>query len=181
MNYGKKIFQFKREFGATLSDKLNLFYQSEVDNSKFDSNKTLAFTLPLEEGQTSLVTDYKDSIVTQVNEYNTAHKYTASPEEFYRQTGVPKNESFFISPESRNRFENIMLKKGIETLTNADAQVSNMRALGYSLPSQKNFGFGTLCFTWRNVPNNTPLTFWYEGGGNYPLFVVNRGQKTWGI
>jgi hypothetical protein len=50
-----------------------------------------------------------------------------------------------------------------------------MRALGYSLPSLKDFGFGALCFTWRNVPNNAPLVFWYSGGGFTPLFKVTRG------
>lgn len=32
-----------------------------------------------------------------------------------------------------------------------------------------------LCFTWRNVPNNTPLVFWNPGGGFHPLFKVKRG------
>ena len=67
------------------------------------------------------------------------------------------------------------LRKGIEILEHTNVNNKNMRALGYSIPSLKNFGFGALCFTWRNVPNNTPLVFWYAGGGFTPLFVVSRG------
>ena len=70
-----------------------------------------------------------------------------------------------------NRLERIFLEKGIEILDNTESKAKQqMRALGYSLPSYKDFGFGALCFTWRNVPNNTPLVFWYAGGGFYPLF-----------
>ena len=43
--------------------------------------------------------------------------------------------------------------------------------------SLKNFGFGALCFTWRNIPNNTPLVLWYSYGGFTPLFKVSRGVK----
>ena len=70
--------------------------------------------------------------------------------------------------------ENAFLLKGIQILDNANSQIPNIRALGYSLPSSKNFGFGALCFTWRNVPNNAPLVFWYSGGGFTPLFKVTR-------
>lgn len=71
--------------------------------------------------------------------------------------------------------ENAFLQKGIEILRNANPINKNMRALGYSIPALKNFGFGALCFTWRNVPNNAPLVFWYSGGGFTPLFKVKRG------
>lgn len=34
-----------------------------------------------------------------------------------------------------------------------------MRPLGYGLNTDKSFGYGTLLFSWRNVPFNTPLVF----------------------
>jgi hypothetical protein len=46
--------------------------------------------------------------------------------------------------------------------------------LGFSLPAYKDFGFGTLCFTWRNIANNTPLVFWYKNKDFMPLFEKNQ-------
>lgn len=177
-NYFKKLAQFGY-MDKSLKSNCQMFRAVEIDNTN-NLRAGLELIFPLE-SEDELIMDYRDAIIEQVDEYNTGKKYNKAAEYFYRKTGMPKNESLFTSPENRNRFENIMLKKGMEILNSADVNIPNMRALGYSLPSQKNFGFGTLCFTWRNVPNNTPLTFWYDGGGNYPLFVVNRGQKTWGL
>ena len=88
---------------------------------------------------------------------------------------MPASEDFFTSAASRQLLENVFLSKGIEILNNVNARNKSIRALGYSIPSLKNFGFGALCFTWRNVPNNTPLVFWYVGGGFSPFFKVHRG------
>ena len=99
---------------------------------------------------------------------------STGPDEFYRPANTPDNEEFFTSPENRKVIENVFLHKGIQILDNANSQIPNIRTLGYSLPSLKDFGFGALCFTWRNVPNNAPLVFWYSGGGFTPLFNVVR-------
>ena len=121
----------------------------------------------------AIVIKYKEKIVEQVNEHTKKNNYTTK-DEFYRKKGMPVKEILFTSTENRIRFENIILAKGIEILCKAKTNKINIRALGFALPSQKNFGFGTLCFTWRNIPNNTPLVFWYLGGGFFPLFVKKK-------
>ena len=122
---------------------------------------------PTNDNQPALVTDYEVKVIKQADEH-AGGKYL-NPPNFYRTEG--KEEELFSSKESRIRFENILLKKGIEILRNSNVTINNIRPLGFSLPSSKDFGFGALFFTWRNVPNNTPLVFWYSGGGFLPLFI----------
>ena len=123
---------------------------------------------PLENQNNNKVTNYKNKINEKVENYISNRFF--SREDYYRTNDIPQNEEFFTTPENRIRYENIILLKGIEILENSVTSKPNIRALGYSLPSIKDFGFGTLCFTWRNVPNNTPLVFWYSHGGFTPLF-----------
>ena len=131
---------------------------------------------PLEDHQNDLVNNYKNRVNEQVDNYIN-NKYS-SDEAFYRPQNIPNNEEFFSSQENRIRYENILLKKGIEILKSSNPTKHNIRPLGYSLPSIRDFGFGTLCFTWRNVPNNTPLVFWYSKGDFMPLFPKKVSGQT---
>lgn len=172
-NYYKKKAEFAHKIDAFLRDNHKMYRMIEVDNSD-NFNSKLDMVFPLEAEQTQAIEEYKEQIKAQVDNYTDNKGYKKSNEEFFRAEGKPQTETLFTSAENRKRFEKIILQKGIEILKNANANIPNMRALGYSLPSQKNFGFGTLCFTWRNVANNTPLVFWYKGGGFTPLFEKNQ-------
>jgi hypothetical protein len=104
--------------------------------------------------------------------------YTSIPA--YRSSNQPKNETFFSSPENRNKFENILLSKGIELLSKIQSETpdTRKRPLGDTVKSHKTFGIGTLYFTWRNISNTCPLVFWWDvpSHGWIPLFhVKNRG------
>jgi hypothetical protein len=171
-NYQKKKAEMRHKIndGNTLNHKM--YMRMEIDNNEGNVSSSLDFIFPLET-QDQEITDYKEKIIAQVDEHTQRYN-SNSPEEFFRADGRPQTEKLFTSAENRNRFEAIMLKKGVYILNHANTRIKNMRALGFSLPSQKSFGFGTLCFTWRNIANNTPLVFWYAGGGFYPLFVKNQ-------
>ncbi|WP_130308224.1 phosphoribosyltransferase-like protein [Ancylomarina subtilis] len=168
-NYFKKIYQLKYKFGSEIGDFLTMIRWVGIDNASNKSFSKCQIVKPIKEHVSENVSEYKDQVVSAVDEYVNG-KYETE-DDFYRESTVPIKEDFFTSKENRIRFENIVLEKGIEILKNT-GNVNNqqMRALGYSLPSHKDFGFGALCFTWRNVPNNTPLVFWYSGGGFIPLF-----------
>jgi hypothetical protein len=172
-NYQKKKAEMEFKIGNGISANLKMYRLMQIENNERDISSSLDFVFPLESEQQKII-DYKEAIVSQVDKYTNEKEYKKSLEAFYRAEGTPKKESLFTSPENRNRFEEIMLKKGIQILSNANINVTNIRALGFSLKSHKDFGFGTLCFTWRNIANNTPLVFWYAGGGFYPLFVKNK-------
>lgn len=172
-NYKKKVAEMRHKISNDVSSKHKMYRLIEIENGIGQSSK-IDLLYPLEHGQLQIVTDYMNEIIERVD--NHTKKYnTVSQEEFFRPAGQPANEQFFTSEQNRVIVENAFLQKGIEILRNANPNNRNMRALGYSIPSLKNFGFGALCFTWRNVPNNAPLVFWYSGGGFTPLFKVTRG------
>ena len=95
----------------------------------------------------------------------------------FRKNGEPKVEKLFSSPENRNRFESIIIHKGIQLLGKAATLKPNHRPLGATFPSYKTLGTGTLFFTWRNVSNTSPVVFWWDAGGWFPLFpLYKRGE-----
>lgn len=99
-------------------------------------------------------------------------------EEFaFRPNGHPKKEEFYSNPENRDRYETILLNKGIEIINNIDnLRAPGIRPLGMTTPSHKTLGTGSHFFTWRNISNTSPLVFWWEANGWTPLFPVkNRG------
>ena len=172
-NYQKKLKEIEIKIDKEFSNKIHIGNRINIHNYEIDENSTLDLLFPLEKLDNAIVIKYKEKIVEQVNEHTKKNNYTTK-DEFYRKKGMPVKEILFTSTENRIRFENIILAKGIEILCKAKTNKINIRALGFALPSQKNFGFGTLCFTWRNIPNNTPLVFWYLGGGFFPLFVKKK-------
>lgn len=172
-NYRKKVAEMRHKISNDVSSKHKMYKLIKIENGTGQGSK-IDLLYPLEIGQPQSVTDYKNEIIERVD--NHTKKYNiVSQEEFFRPAGQPSTEQFFTSAENRIIVENAFLQKGIEILRNANPKNKNMRALGYSIPSLKNFGFGALCFTWRNVPNNAPLVFWYPGDGFTPLFKVTRG------
>ena len=172
-NYRKKKAEFKNKLSAVIANKHRKYCLYEVDNSS-DYYAVLDFVFPIDEVLSQIILDYKDKIIEEVDAYTISKAWKKVENDFFRTKGKPKKEVLFSSPENRIRFETIMLLKGIEILNNANTKLKTIRALGYSLPSQKNFGFGALYFTWRNVANNTPLVFWYRSSNFMPLFEKNQ-------
>lgn len=80
----------------------------------------------------------------------------------FRKIGQPKEEHFFSSIENRNRFEKIIIEKGIEILEKVKKKNPSHRPLGSTYPHYKTLGTGTLFFTWRNISNTCPLVFWWD-------------------
>lgn len=96
----------------------------------------------------------------------------------YRDPAKPEKELFFTSPENRVRFENILLGKGLYIINQIKGEIKpNIRPLGLINPNYKTFGLGTHFFTWRNVPNNCPLVYWWDVPEHNwkPLFPPKRG------
>ncbi len=157
LNKEKLFWRFKYELRAFERRVYKPYSAVWIDNDHKNPHSKLDFLFPLREGQSEEVLSYFAQLQTGTNGV-------------FRKAGTPANEVFFSSPENRTRLENIFLNKGIEILKSVSIQKENIRPLGFTLPSHKNFGFGTLCFTWRNVPNNTPLVFWYSSPIWMPLF-----------
>ena len=174
-NYQKKINQIQHNFGEGIIPRITMIRGVVIDNS---SNKPLSkceIVKPINENLSDYTIEYKKQIIDLVDNY-VAGKYPTK-DDFFRKPYIPIIEGLYSSKENRKRIERIFLEKGIDILNKTVNQTNKqIRPLGYSLPSHKNFGFGALCFNWRNVPNTTPLVFWYNGGGFIPLF--KRYQQT---
>lgn len=95
----------------------------------------------------------------------------------YRKDGTPVDETFYTSSDNRNRYEQIILNKGLEILAKVDTLSPPIRPLGLTYPSYQTFGTGSHAFTWRNISNTCPIVYWWENHGWHPLFPVeNRGK-----
>lgn len=96
----------------------------------------------------------------------------------FRSEDRPREENYFTSADNRIRFEKILAEKGLYIINQIQGEVKgNVRPLGFIYPSYKTLGVGSLFFTWRNVPNNSPLVFWWDVPGHNwkPLFPAKRG------
>ncbi|MBS0032174.1 phosphoribosyltransferase-like protein [Chitinophaga sp. 22321] len=139
----------------------------EIQNHAKFNNQRLNIVKPVK-GADPIVNTYFGSLMaTKYEDYA------------FRDVNTPAIETFFSSPTNRIKFENILLNKGIEIIGMIQGEVrSNIRPLGLINPSYKVLGLGTHFFTWRNIPNNSPLVYWWEVPGHdwRPLFSVSRGN-----
>lgn len=162
-------FRLKKTFVDKIDTKISYFYNYEVQNHAKWNNQMLNVAFPIEEQEQNVQAYLLGLGVDKYGDYA------------YRKTGTPKNEVFFSSPENRIRYENILLQKGLSIINMIQGSINpRIRPLGFINPNYKTFGLGTHFFTWRNVPNNSPLVFWWEVNGHNwkPLFsVANRGLQ----
>lgn len=159
-------FRLKMRFheNDAIMKKIRYWYNYEIENHRGFPNQRYNFAFPIESKEG---TDY-------FNTLNTTGKEVRA----FRKEALPQKETFFSNAENRNRFENIILCKGIELLAKANQLQINHRPLGVTSPSHRTMGTGTLFFTWRNISNTTPIVFWWAASGWYPLFeLINRGNK----
>lgn len=167
--WGRSFQEYRllKTFENKIDKKISWFWNLEIQNHAKWHNQSLNIAFPTEQ-QPSNVKSYLANL--------SAEKY----EDYaYRKEGTPVDEGFFTTPENRIIYENILLQKGLSIIDMIKGEVRpNLRPLGLINPSYKTFGLGTHFFTWRNIPNNSPLVFWWEVQGHdwKPLFpVANRG------
>lgn len=148
---GKTQFRLMKTFGDEIKSKIIFRRTYEIQNHPIFSNQLLNNIYP-QLPQPSEVTIYLESL------------HAVKDAEFaFRGVNKPITEKFFSSPKNRVRFENIILQKGLQIIANIQSQPSpGLRPLGFTSPSHKILGLGTLFFTWRNIPNNCPLVFWWR-------------------
>ena len=133
----------------------------------FGGQNLNAVAIPIKETLSAEAIKYWDELDAQ-----------GHPEYAFRPENRPAKEEYFTSAENRIRFERILVDKGLYIINQIQGEIKpNVRPLGFIYPSYKTLGVGTLFFTWRNVPNNSPLVFWWDVPGHNwkPLFPAKRG------
>ncbi|MDO6601659.1 phosphoribosyltransferase-like protein [Arenibacter palladensis] len=168
LGYGNMQYRLMKEFDDAIKKKLIIGADYIIENQVKWPTQNLNCLYPIKEQSVA------------------ALEYLAKLEEVYervpafRPANMPKNETFFSSPENRLRLESIFLEKGLELLAKIKSENPDKRKrpLGDTVRSHRTFGTGTLFFTWRNISNTCPLVFWWDVPGHdwTPLFCVkNRG------
>jgi hypothetical protein len=142
--------------------KITFIYAYEIQNHLGFMNQRLNFAFPLAEES--------EEVASYWNQLFQDDPGTKA----FRRIGTPAVETLFSSPANRIKFENIILKKGIEILLNSKTLKPNHRPLGATFPSYKTLGTGTLFFTWRNISNTCPVVFWWKSDIWNPLFPLNN-------
>ncbi|NGF77155.1 hypothetical protein G5B10_14795 [Fluviicola sp. SGL-29] len=162
-------YRIQKEFSDKMMKKINWFWNYEIQNHAKFNNQKLNIAKPIK-GNNLKINGYLENLpaATKYEDYA------------YRKVNTPTTEEFFTSADNRIKFENILTEKGIDIINMIQGEVKpNIRPLGLINPQYKIFGLGTHFFTWRNIPNNSPLVYWWEVNGHNwkPLFpVANRGN-----
>lgn len=154
------------------SNNIHIWHNYEIENHLklpyiYGGQKLNAVAIPVKETLSLDAIKYWEELDAQRHQ-----DYAFRPE--YR----PVKEEYFTSAVNRIRFERILVDKGLYIINQIQGEVKgNIRPLGFIYPSYKTLGVGTLFFTWRNVPNNSPLVFWWDVPGHdwKPLFPAKRG------
>lgn len=170
----KNIFKVIKRLEYGLDQRLDIYYSwnssLEIDNTLEEGCKFNYFILS-ESNKSTNVSDCE----TQIKSKLKTSQYYKEEDFYYRPNDVPDEENLYSSKKNRERYENILAEKCIEIYNNSEGLQDNIRSrpLGYGLKLENSLGFGTLFFTWRNAPFNSPLLFWYGHHGWNPLFKRN--------
>lgn len=173
--FGQSIMLYKLEkiqCAGLNTDKIQIRHYYEVENHLklpygYGVQHLNAVAIPVKESLSQEAISFWENIKSE------NHKDYA-----FRLESQPAEEKYFTSPENRIKFEKILVEKGLYIISQIQGDVKpNVRPLGFIYSSYKTLGVGTLFFTWRNVPNNAPLVFWWEVSGHNwkPLFPAKRG------
>jgi len=155
--------RWKKEFeNDQINNRVDLFYDYAIENHLGFNNQRFNLAYPVD-GQPGDVSGF----LNQLHEGAINH-----PSKACRPVNKPLKETFFSSIANRNKFETILLVKGIDILSQVTKANKQHRPLGDVSPSYKTYGTGTLFFTWRNISNTCPLVFWWEGHGWHSLFPL---------
>jgi hypothetical protein len=140
----------------------------EIENDVDNINSKLNFIFPKESVRNELVINCQNQIEEKIK----SDGYHEGETIRYREINKPMNEEFYSSEANRDRFEKIILEKCIQIYNSSERLMTELRPkpLGYGLYTDLSLGFGTLIFTWRNVPFNVPLVFWYKNRDWTSLF-----------
>jgi len=170
-------FAIRKSLGYELNqDRLKFYRIGTIENNPrihnyWNPSPKFNHTYPLESDEGKEFLEFIDNAFKR--------DYDMKNEEFaFRDPAYPKKEEFFSSPENRNRYEQIILKKGIEIINRiGNLNARGLRPLGMTPPAYKTLGTGSHIFTWRNISNTCPIVYWWEANDWYPLFPVkNRGN-----
>ena len=170
LGWKKTLYSIDKTLDWKASKRIKMYRYLNLENDLSQDQPKLNFVYPKQNEEGINFLDFIENAF--VRKYSMRNMEIA-----FRPLHLPITEEFYSSPQSRDRYENILLRKGIDLIHNTqNLTVESIRPLGMTNPSNKTLGTGSHFFTWRNISNTCPIVFWWEANGWYPLFPVkNRG------
>ncbi|NOQ26300.1 MAG: hypothetical protein GQ564_13125 [Bacteroidales bacterium] len=169
-------FALDKKLDFELKDRLKFYRVAEIDNNPYihpyyNPIPKFNFVYPIESEEGNFFLDFIENAFERT--YEMKNKKFA-----FRNPDYPKKEELFSSAENRERYEQILLSKGIEIINSIDnLRAQSLRPLGMTPPAFKTLGTGSHFFTWRNISNTCPIVYWWGTNNWHPLFpVTNRGN-----
>lgn len=158
-----QFYRISKHFNIVAKSLIDVKSLCRIENNTKDYAPKLNIAMPIKDYLSQSAIEYFDALQAE-------EKYSKYG---FRDDNTPKIETFFTSKENIIKYENILVNKGIELLNTTNNVGSYTRPLGLVNPKYKTLGMGTHFFTWRNVPNNCPIVFWWEvpGCSWIPLFT----------
>lgn len=165
LGWSMQKFKLGKIFGDSVAKRIIVVRCFEVENNLNLYKPKLNAAIPIRDYVSKDIIQYYENIDASKN----AHQA-------FRSKYAPVKEDFFSSPEDRVRYENILLEKGLYIMKQSTVLNTNVRPLGIMSPYHKMLGLGTHFITWRNIPNNCPLVFWWNVPAHNwkPLFEPRR-------
>jgi hypothetical protein len=170
-------FALSQNLGYKLESRLNFYRFSEIDNNPYIHRYYNPYP------KFNHVYPKESDIGKEALEFienSFERDYPMKNEKYaFRESKYPLEEKFYSSAQNRDRYEQILLKKGLDIMYSIEnLQAKSLRPLGMTPPSWKTLGTGSHFFTWRNISNTCPIVFWWGVNDWYPLFPVkNRGSN----
>ena len=175
MGFNNSKFSLEQRFPSTIGNRIHPIYINEIEN-----NPRIHYSNPSPKFNHAYVKDENNPRVHEyLNNLATTRTYPMTNRAFaFRPNNLPVTETFFTSSEARDRYEKIILNKGLDIIDRIGSCSAPTRPLGFTPPSHQILGLGSHVFTWRNTSNTCPIVYWWESNGWHPLLPVqNRGQN----
>ncbi|MCG3709106.1 phosphoribosyltransferase-like protein [Aliarcobacter butzleri] len=173
--FSNSKFSLELEYPGILGNRIHSIYLNEIQN-----NPRINYYNPSPIFNHAYAKDENNPRVHDyLNNLEITRPYTMANRVFaFRPNNLPVTETFFTSAEARDRYERIILNKGLDIIDTIGTCSSSTRPLGFTPPSHQTLGLGSHVFTWRNTSNTCPIVYWWERNGWHPLLPVqNRGQN----
>jgi hypothetical protein len=138
--------------------------QSVLLDNRIENDSPMEMYFPVENDYSDDISTFRKKITSK--NYNRIHRYK----------NFPRNELVFSSKAARELTENLLLDAGSRIL-NQNSLHQKLRPLGFD--HKNGWGFGSLFISFRNISNNTPIAFWFDGSKYdwFPLFKRKNSIK----
>ncbi len=128
-------------------------YHKLFDNLRINNSK-IEFLWPRNNKLCHEAIDWCDNLI------KVCRSKSLGTSNIFRQDNCLPTNDFFSTPQIRDLVESKFLEEGIKII-NANECPEFVRPLGFD--KLHTLGHGSLFTSYRNVPTNSPIVFWFDG------------------